>query len=150
MYQATAIKLDVRIAAVRCTLTNLQVGLFAAIRSVAACACGGHNAKRKDGPKETSSRNQRCRGAARQTGLSLQTQNPSCGQFTDRGQTRLLLTRLLLAQHFLARAERLLLQYSASHRSSHSRASIWLEPKLNFRRSPIFNSNADKLVNRLI
>ena len=53
------------------------------------------------------------------------------------GQTRHLLTRLLLAQNFLARAERLLLQCSASHRSSHSTASIWLEPKLNFRRSPI-------------
>ena len=53
------------------------------------------------------------------------------------GQTRLLLARLLLTQHSFTLTERLLLRRSASHRSSHSRASNWFEPKPNFRRRPI-------------
>ncbi len=72
-----------------------------------------------------------------QTRHSCILQHFSMPNGSNAGQTRLLLTRLLLAQHFLACAERLLLQCSASHRSSHSTASIWLEPKLNFRRSSI-------------
>ena len=43
---------------------------------------------------------------------------------------------LVLTQHCFARAKRLLLLCSASHRSSHSTALIWLEPKLNFRLTP--------------
>jgi len=40
-------------------------------------------------------------------------------------------------QNFFVRAERWLSRHSASHRSSHYGASIWLQPKVNFRRSVI-------------
>jgi hypothetical protein len=73
-----------------------------------------------NGPLRTLVTTSKCCGAARHCGPSPQPQNQLMGEFTQCGQTGLMHSRLLLAQHFFAVAAHHIWQRSIFHQSSRS------------------------------